>query len=118
MVNHGCEGYSLNMELPSRPPAWKWIICGLLFLATMMMYMDRQTLAAMGPRIRGELALSNTQFGTIDLAFGMAFAIGSIVNGLIADRLSIRWLYPLMLTGWSLAGVATGYGDRIGELLG
>src|SRR5258706_9209900 len=72
----------------------------------------------MGPRICGELALSNTQFGTIDLAFGMAFAIGSIVNGLIADRLSIRWLYPLMLTGWSLAGVATGYGDRIGELLG
>jgi len=106
------------MEPNSRPPAWKWAICGLLFLATMMMYMDRQTLAAMGPRIRGELGLSNTQFGTIDLAFGMAFAIGSILNGLIADRLSIRWLYPIMLIGWSLAGVATGYGDWIGQVLG
>lgn len=106
------------MEPTLRPPAWKWTICGLLFLATMMMYMDRQTLAAMGPRIRGELGLSNTQFGTIDLAFGMAFAVGSIVNGLIADRLSIRWLYPVMLIGWSLAGVATGYGDWIGQALG
>jgi MFS transporter, ACS family, hexuronate transporter len=106
------------MEPNARPPAWKWTICGLLFLATMMMYMDRQTLAAMGPRIKGELILDNTQFGTIDLAFGMAFAIGSILNGLIADRLSIRWFYPVMLIGWSLAGVATGYGDQIGEFLG
>ncbi|MCE9527242.1 MAG: MFS transporter, partial [Planctomycetales bacterium] len=106
------------MEPNSRSSAWKWTICGLLFLATMMMYMDRQTLAAMGPRIRGELSLSNTQFGTIDLAFGMAFAFGSILNGLIADRLSIRWLYPIMLIGWLLAGVATGYGDWIGDMLG
>lgn len=98
-----------------RSPSWKWTVCGLLFLATMMMYMDRQTLAQMALRIRTELHLSREQYGSIEMAFGFAFALGAIVNGLVADRVSIRWLYPAMLLGWSAAGVATAWGVEIGE---
>jgi ACS family hexuronate transporter-like MFS transporter len=101
----------------SRPPAWKWAICGLLFLATMMMYMDRQTLATMAKRICDELFLSNEQYGLLEMGFGLAFAVGAIVNGLIADRVSIRWFYPFVLIGWSVMGMATAYGVEIGEFL-
>ena len=31
--------------------------------------------------------------------------------------MSVRWLYPIVLLGWSMAGVATGYADRIGKFL-
>lgn len=95
----------------------KWVICGLLFLATMMMYMDRQTLAVMSVRITKELALTNQQYGSLEMFFGFAFALGAIVNGLIADRVNVRWLYPLLLVGWSLAGVATAWSDVIGGFL-
>ena len=105
------------MEPNSRPPAWKWAICGLLFLATMMMYMDRQTLATMAKRICDELHLSNEQYGQLEMGFGLAFAVGAIVNGVIADRVSIRWFYPIVLIGWSVMGVATAYGVEIGEVL-
>ncbi len=105
------------MEPNARPPAWKWTICGLLFLATMMMYMDRQTLAESISRIMAELHLDETHYGQMEKGFGLSFALGAIVLGIIADRVSIRWLYPAVLVGWSSAGIATAYGDSIGESL-
>ena len=100
-----------------RPAGWKWMVCGLLFLATMLMYMDRQTLATMAKRICDELQLSNQQYGQLEMGFGLAFAVGAIVNGLIADRVNVRWLYPVMLVGWSVMGIATAYSVAIGEML-
>jgi ACS family hexuronate transporter-like MFS transporter len=105
------------METTTRSPAWKWTICGLLFLATMMMYMDRQTLAESISRIMAELHLDETHYGQMEKAFGLSFALGAIVLGIVADRVSIRWLYPAVLIGWSSAGIATAYGDSIGESL-
>ena len=106
-------------DIPAHPrsSAWKWTVCGLLFLATMMMYMDRQTLAQMATRICEELHLSNEQYGSLEMAFGFAFAAGAIVNGIIADRVNIRWLYPVMLVGWSVAGIATAWSVEIGQTL-
>jgi ACS family hexuronate transporter-like MFS transporter len=99
-------------------PTWRaWWICGLLFLATMLMYLDRQTLAQTISRISDELALNNEQYGWIEFGFGMAFAAGALFWGLIADRVNIRWLYPTVLLGWSLAGVATAWGPIIGNWL-
>lgn len=100
-----------------RSVSWKWMICGLLFLATMLMYMDRQTLSQMSKRIIDEFDLTKEQYGRLESGFGMAFAIGALVNGLIADRVSIRWMYPIMLVGWSLAGVATAWSKELGAAL-
>ncbi|WP_425614559.1 MFS transporter [Anatilimnocola sp. NA78] len=104
-------------EGPARPANWKWFICSLLFLATMLMYMDRLTLSQMASRITRELSLTNEHYGRMEMGFGLAFALGAIVNGLLADRFSIRWLYPVMLVGWSLAGVATAWSVEIGQVL-
>lgn len=101
----------------NRPASWKWTICGLLFLATMLMYMDRQTLSQMSKRIIEEFDLTKEQYGRLESGFGLAFAIGALVNGLIADRVSIRWMYPVMLIGWSLAGVATAWSKELGGVL-
>jgi ACS family hexuronate transporter-like MFS transporter len=111
------ESSGIALEPGAHSSAWKWTICGLLFLATMMMYMDRQTLATMAKRICDELHLSNEQYGQLEMGFGLAFAVGAIINGLIADRVSIRWFYPFVLIGWSVMGMATAYGVEIGEVL-
>jgi ACS family hexuronate transporter-like MFS transporter len=89
---------------PPRPGAWKWWVCGLLLLATTFNYMDRQTLANAAVRITGEFHLSKEQYGELELAFGWAFAVGSLVFGFLADRVSVRWLYPGVLLAWSLMG--------------
>ena len=48
--------------------------------------------------------------------FGLAFAVGGIVTGLIADRISPRWFYPIVLMGWSGVGFATGWVTNYWEL--
>src|SRR5438046_5078466 len=88
----------------SRLSAWKWWVCGLLLLATTFNYMDRQTLANAAVRIVNEFHLSKEQFGIVERDFGRAFALGSLLFGFIADRVSVRWLYPGVLFAWSLMG--------------
>ena len=98
-----------------RSQAWRWSVCVLLLFATLLNYMDRQTLAQLAPRIIEELNLTKAQYGGLELAFGIAFAVGMIIFGSIADRISVRWVYPFVLVGWSLAGIATGYAPEIGK---
>ncbi|MSU42297.1 MAG: MFS transporter [Pedosphaera sp.] len=100
-----------------RPSYWRWWVCGLLLLATMIMYMDRQTLANVAVRIQWEFGLSNQQYGTLELVFSIAFATGALVFGFLSDRFNVFWLYPVALGGWSLAGIATGLADNYDELL-
>ncbi len=59
-------------------PLRTWGICGLMLLATMLNYMDRQTLAQQATNIREELRLSNESYGWLETGFGLAFAVGGI----------------------------------------
>jgi ACS family hexuronate transporter-like MFS transporter len=94
-----------------------WTASGLLLLATMLNYMDRQTLANLAPRITAEFGLNNEQYGLVESAFGYAFAAGSLVFGFLADRLSVRWLYPAILVAWSVIGALTGLAEGFRSLL-
>lgn len=96
---------------------WRWAVCGLLLLATMLNYMDRQTLSLTIKAIKQELKLSNEQYGDLEMGFGFAFAAGTIVIGWLVDRLGARWIYPAVLIGWSLAGIATARAVDVGGFL-
>ena len=89
----------------NRSPAWKWYICGLLLLATMINYMDRQTLSNAAAAVKAEFRLDDLQYGNLETAFGLAFGVGSLVFGFLCERFSLRWMYPVVLGGWSLAGL-------------
>jgi sugar phosphate permease len=83
----------------------------------MLNYMDRQTLANLSQRIKDAFLLSNEQYGDLEFGFGVAFAAGSIFFGMLADRYSVRWLYPTVLLLWSLVGVLTGFCNDFRSLL-
>jgi len=102
---------------PIRSSSWKWWVCGILLLATTINYMDRQTLANAAVRITKEFQLSKEQYGVLELAFGWAFAAGSLIFGFVADRVSTRWLYPAVLSGWSLMGFLSAHTSNFKELL-
>ena len=89
----------------------------LLLLATMINYMDRQTLSNLSQRITQQFDMSNAQYGMLELVFGIAFAVGSLVFGWLADRISVRWLYPAILVAWSLVGMATGLTSTFSSML-
>jgi len=105
-VRHCRKEKSMNRRNHSL--TWHWWVSGLLLLATMINYMDRQTLSNLAPRISEQFSLSNLQYGNMELVFGIAFAVGSLFFGIVADKVSVRWLYPVVLVAWSAVGFATG----------
>ena len=88
---------------------WKWWVALMLLLATMINYMDRQTLSTLSVRITTQFELSEEQYGELEFVFGVAFAFGSIVFGASADKISVRLLYPFVLLAWSVMGFLTGF---------
>ncbi len=101
----------------SHAPSWRWWVTGLLLLATAINYMDRTALAGASVRVTNELGLDNAQYGHLELGFGWAFAAGSLVFGFLADRFRVYVLYPIILLGWSLTGMATGWAHGFGGLM-
>jgi MFS transporter, ACS family, hexuronate transporter len=97
-----------------RSNTWRWGVCGLLLLAAMLMYMDRLTLSQLATTICREYSLTNERFGLLATGFSFAFATGALFFGFLVDRVGPRWLYPVVVIGWSCAGVATAYSQTIG----
>ena len=80
----------------------------MLLMATMINYMDRQTLANLAVRITEQFDLTQEQYGNLEFVFGVSFAAGSLVFGVLADIVPVRLLYPFVLVAWSCVGFATG----------
>ena len=99
----------MNGSAPSRSASWRWGVCILLLAATTINYMDRMTLANTAVRVKAEFALTHEQYGGIEKWFSWAFAAGSLVFGLLADRINLRFLYPAVLVLWSIMGFACGW---------
>src|SRR5436305_9821350 len=109
----------MNPAPPSPPvSALRWWVCALLFLATTLNYMDRISLNQMAVRIQTALHINDQQYGWLESGFSFSFAVGAILTGFIVDRVSVRWVYPLVVLGWSAAGVLTGYATGFWWLLG
>lgn len=87
--------------------SWKWWMCGALLLATMLNYMDRQTLSLTATQLKTEISLDDARYGSLEKWFSYAFAAGGIFFGFLADRIGPKMLYPVVLAGWSLAGIAS-----------
>jgi ACS family hexuronate transporter-like MFS transporter len=96
--------------------AWKWWICGLLLLATTLNYMDRMALNQTAYRIQQYFQINNETYGRLEGQFSLAFAIGALVIGFWVDRANVRWIYPLMVVGWSICGFVTGFVESIAAL--
>jgi ACS family hexuronate transporter-like MFS transporter len=83
----------------------------------MLNYMDRQTLANLSVRITDELRLTQERYGDLEMAFGWAFAAGSLCFGILADRLPVRLLYPAIVVAWSAVGMLTGFASSFESML-
>ena len=97
------EAASLEYGRESRIGRYRWVICALLFFATTINYVDRAVFGVLGPDLRKEFGWSATQFGDINAAFTLAYAIGFLFVGWFIDKVGTRWGYTICLIVWSLA---------------
>ncbi len=86
--------------------SYRWLICGLLFLATTINYVDRAVLGVLAPTLRDEIGWSDQEYGVINSAFTLAYAIGYLAAGWFIDKVGTRAGYTIYLVVWSLAAAA------------
>lgn len=96
------------------PPAarvgrYRWVICGLLFAATAINYIDRQTIGVLKPTLQAELKWTESSYADIVFWFQCAYAIGYLGFGPIIDRIGARLGYAVAFTVWTLAHIAHGF---------
>lgn len=48
---------------------FRWVILGLLFIATTILYIDRSALGILAPRLRDEIGWTEGQYGIINTDF-------------------------------------------------
>lgn len=84
----------------------RWYICGLLFFATTVNYMDRQVLGILKPVLARELHWSEADFGWIIFAFQLSYAFMMPVAGRVMDWLGTRLGYAVAVLVWSLASMS------------
>ena len=82
------------------------MICGLLFYAATVNYIDRQVIGILKVTLQQELHWSEIDYSNIILAFQLAYAAGSLVVGRLIDRLGTRRGYSLAVIVWSIAAMA------------
>ncbi len=81
----------------------RWWLCGLLFVATAMSFLDRQVLSVLAPVITEQLKMSNTEYSYVTTAFLVSYAIMFLLGGRMMDMLGTRLGMALSVGFWSLA---------------
>ncbi len=89
---------------PSPQPR-RWLMISLAFWATVINYLDRQSLSVAAPVLRDQFHLSNTEYSRILFAFLLAYTIMNGVSGPLIDRLGTRLGYGLCIAWWSVAAL-------------
>ena len=88
-----------------------------LFFLIIITYLDRNCISLVGSRIKDEFHLNNEQFGWVQAAFLLAYALFEIPSGLLADRIGQRAVFIRIVAWWSLFTVLTGFSTGFVSLL-
>ena len=78
---------------------------GLVFLATVINYLDRQTLSVVAPVITEQFHMSNVDYSRVVFAFMLAYTVMNGVSGPMVDRLGTRLGYAVCIAWWSIAAM-------------
>jgi ACS family hexuronate transporter-like MFS transporter len=84
----------------------RWWIIGLVFLATLINFIDRLTISILAPVITTDLGLSNTEFGSLTVWFLAAYTASQGLSGRLFDRVGTRRGFTISVLVWSAAAAA------------
>ncbi len=93
-----------NAPLPRR-----WLMVSFAFWATVINYLDRQTLSVAAPVLREQFHMSNVEYSRVVFAFLLAYTLGNGISGPVIDRLGTKLGYALCMVWWSVAALLHGF---------
>ena len=83
-------------------------VLSMLFLLSIITYIDRVCIAVAGPRMQDDLNMSPEQWGWVVAAFAIAYAVFEIPSGSMGDRIGPRKVLTRIVVWWSVFTTLTG----------
>ena len=83
--------------------SYRWVVCGLLFAATTINYVDRQILSLLKETLDKDLGWTNAQYGFANSIFQFVYGLSFIGFGWFIDKFGTKIGYAVSITLWSLA---------------
>ena len=84
----------------------RWTVCGLLFFATTINYVDRQVLSLLAKTLETSIGWTTIQYSDITTAFTVAYGVGLLGAGRLLDKYGTRLGFAIAVTLWSCAAMA------------
>ena len=105
------------MSAPTSSPAYPRYVLGLLFVAFVFNFIDRQILSILLEPIKKDLGVSDTAMGFLTgIAFALFYTFAGIPIARLADRRTRRTIIALGLAAWSAMTAASGIVRTFAEL--
>jgi ACS family hexuronate transporter-like MFS transporter len=86
-------------------PHLRWWIAALLFLSTVINYVDRQVLSIVAPTLTKEMGLSPVDYSNIVNAFLVAYTLMYLGSGILVDRWGTRIALAAFVGWWSVSNM-------------
>ena len=85
---------------------YRWFILSLVFLATMLNYLDRQVIGMLKPILERQYSWTEKDYARIVMSFTAAYAIGLLCLGRFIDRIGTKLGYLFTVAYWSISAMA------------
>jgi MFS family permease len=109
-------GHSKSSDAAPGPSA-RWASLGLLIVAAILSFVDRQIVSLLVGPIKADLGLTDVEISLVQgLAFALFYAIAALPFGMLVDRVSRRWVLALGIIGWSIMTAVCGFARSFWEL--
>ncbi|BEG99492.1 MFS transporter [Bacteroides sedimenti] len=97
---------------------YPWLVVALLWVVALLNYMDRQMLSTMQEAMKMDIVELNKAeaFGALMAVFLWIYGFMSPVAGMIADKMSRKWLIVGSLFVWSAVTYMMGYTENFSQL--
>lgn len=94
----------------------RWVALALVFLATAINYLDRQTLSVAAPLLKHEFAMSNVAYSRVLFCFLLAYTVMNGISGVLVDKLGTKVGYAIFVAWWSVSAALHGFANGVASL--
>jgi ACS family hexuronate transporter-like MFS transporter len=92
--------------LPKPAGRIRWIVCGLIFAAVVLSYVDRLVLPVLKPMLQARYGWSETGYADLAIWFQGAYGLAYLLFGRLVDRVGARIGYAISVALWTIGHVA------------